>query len=212
MIAQPKSGSFTKVSAIVTVPKVNCSVTPGWTSPYGADSFHWVGFGESNKTMEQAGVVASCESPEQPNYSAQFEMYPATPTTSVVAVHPGNRVFESVRYSGGEYWLTIRNMSTGRWQNMIVKSSDKRGNAEVITSHWSWLQNFGAVQLADFGQVGFRSISFTDSHGTTGSLTSPAWTYKRVIMLGTVTNDMISVPGVVFSHGTAFDVTWKGEH
>jgi len=33
-----------------------------------------------------------------------------------------------------------------------------------------------------------------------------------VIMLGTVTNDMISVPGVVFSHGTAFDVTWKGEH
>ncbi len=226
VVATAKSGSFTNVSAIVTVPKVNCSVTPG---NFGAivEADQWVGFTQPTtrsrgySIIEQAGISEQCQ-PDQPpqsgaQYSSWFQLSPGHywqhtwgGVPSTVAVRPGNRIFEEVRYGGGAYWLTIRNLSTGHWQNAVVKYRHLGGNAEVISSYSPMFDgNFTA--LADFGQVGYRSISLTDTHGKTGSLTSPAWTYERMIMLGVSSHNMISVPGVVFSHGTAFDVTWKGE-
>jgi hypothetical protein len=120
---------FNDVSSSFTVPTITCD---GTAHVYTSD---WVGLdGFNDDTVEQDGIGAFCKRPTYvtPEYYAWIEMFPA-PTVTAFFVSPGDVMSASVRYTNGEFNLTITDVTTGQTDTVSSAcSSCERASAEWI--------------------------------------------------------------------------------
>jgi Peptidase A4 family len=154
-IAQRK---FTYVHASFVQPKISC---PGkanqWTS-------NWAGLdGFTNATVEQDGTFGFCAGTRHttPVYVAWYEMYPAG-SVNVFAVHPGDRISATVRYTRGKFVLTIADLTLGKSVTHVASCSTcQRASAEWIVERPALCSNKACTkafltELADFHQSQMR--------------------------------------------------------
>jgi Peptidase A4 family len=84
-------------------------------------------------------------------------------------------------------------------------SKCRNADAEVITEIPS--STSGTVPLADFGQVGYRTIQVTSRSGRHGAMTpSGLWTTHAIDMLDSAGHNL-ALPGLARA-GQAFRITW----
>jgi Peptidase A4 family len=143
---------FTYVHTTFVQPAITCTgVADQWTS-------NWSGLdGYNSDSVEQDGTFAHCGGADNmtPKYEAWYEMYPAN-SVSVFAVHPGDIIDSSVSYSGGEFTLTISDLSTGKTSGTTAACTTcARTSAEWIIERPELCNNAGTkcflTELADFG-------------------------------------------------------------
>jgi Peptidase A4 family len=147
-IAPGSSGTFTKVSASWTEPKVTCQKDNDLFAP-------WVGIdGYGDDTVEQTGAQAYCKT-GSPVYSAWYEMYPARPVYFMNPVSANDQFTASVvKGSGDSYTLKIEDVTKG-WTQTVTKSlsSALGGSAEAVIE--SPTGNYPAFTSTNFTGVQF---------------------------------------------------------
>jgi Peptidase A4 family len=155
-------GTYTSVTTTFTQPSVKCSSGDQYSS-------FWVGLdGYSSDSVEQTGTEADCDG-RTAEYSAWYELYPAYPVTYSNVVKPGDKITESVTFSGtSTYAMTITD-TTENWTKTTTKSSsgDARSSAEVIAEA---PYSGGVLPLANFGSVSFSNSTV---NGSTLSASNP---------------------------------------
>ena len=142
---------FTDVHSTFVQPAITC---PGaknqWTS-------NWVGLdGFNDATVEQDGSIAHCGGTDstKPVYKAWYEMYPAS-SVNVFTVHPGDVMDASVNYTGGQFVLTISDLTTGKTAtDTAACATCERASAEWIIERPAHCSNALTrcflTELADF--------------------------------------------------------------
>jgi hypothetical protein len=147
--------TYTSVSTTFTEPAVKCSSGDQYSS-------FWVGLdGYSSDSVEQTGTEADCDG-RTAEYSAWYELYPAYPVTYNETVKPGDKITETVAFSGSKtYAMTVKDTTEG-WTKTTTKSSsgDARSSAEVIAEA---PYDGGVLPLADFGTVSFSGSTVDGS-------------------------------------------------
>jgi Peptidase A4 family len=193
--------TFKKVSAIFSVPSVNCTVTPN------AFSYHWAGLdGFGNPTGERAGVASLCYQ-GSPHYWAWYEMLPESLVVDFT-LKPGDATQSTVSYnsSTGNYTLTVRDVTSRQSFTVNKKcpagSTCKRNTAEVISEGFPSAPYLGT---ADYGIENYVDTTLTSSAGHAGGFTDAAWAGWKVIQKRTVVDAM---PSGLWG-GKAFNITWK---
>jgi hypothetical protein len=140
-------GKYTSVSVSFTQPSVKCSSGDQYSS-------FWVGLdGDGSSSVEQTGTEADCNG-SRAEYSSWYELYPAAPVTYSNTVKPGDKITETVTFSGSDtYTMTIKDTTEG-WTKTTKKNSSghARSSAEVIAEA---PYSGGVLPLADFGKVSF---------------------------------------------------------
>lgn len=206
-VATPKASgvkSFTYAAANVTVPSVNCSVTPT------AFAYQWVGLdGWTDGTVEQDGVGDYCVN-GSPTYFAWSEMYPAGVDVQFY-LNPGDAVQESVNFVNGEYELSVTDVTSGQTFSVAdtCASTCSNSSAEVINEGYPSGSYTGT---ADFGQVHFDTIIIGSKKKLGGLVNSTEWKTIQVDCLGG-SGYIDTEPGpVATTTGTpaqsAFEDTW----
>src|ERR1700721_2117701 len=144
--------AFTYVHTTFVQPAIACTgVADQWTS-------NWSGLdGYNSGTVEQDGTFAHCGGADNmtPKYQAWYELFPAASVT-VFAVHAGDIIDSSVSYAGGEFTLTISDLSTGKSSGITATCADcARTSAEWIVERPELCNSAGTkcflTELADFG-------------------------------------------------------------
>jgi hypothetical protein len=205
--------AFTVASGSWTVPTVNCSKTPSTYSSF------WVGIdGYSSSTVEQTGTDSDC-SGSTARYYAWYEFYPAgSVVISSVPVSPGNKMSASVTYSGSEFTITIKNVTTGKSYSKSSRvSGAQRTSAEWIAEAPCCTRSGGILPLSDFGTVylgdDYTSVSGTND-ATDGAISGPISSYGSSVYSITMVSSggaTEAVPSSLTGDGTSFDVVWKSE-
>lgn len=142
-------------------------VQPSITCPGTADQqimSNWVGLdGYNNGTVEQDGTFAQCGGPNhtKPIYKAWYEMYPAG-SVNVFTVHPGDVIDAAVNYSGGQFVLTIADLTTGKSASTSASCAQcQRTSAEWIIERPALCNNAFThcfiTELPDFGTTTMSS-------------------------------------------------------
>ena len=143
---------FTYVHTTFVQPAITCTgVADQWTS-------NWLGLdGYNSNSVEQDGTFAHCGGSGNmtPKYEAWYELFPA-PSVNAFAVHAGDIIDSSVSYAGGEFTLTISDLSTGKSSTTTATCSTcERTSAEWIVERPELCNNAGTkcflTELADFG-------------------------------------------------------------
>jgi len=143
---------FTYVHTTFVQPAITCTgVADQWTS-------NWSGLdGYNSNSVEQDGTFAHCGGSGNmtPKYEAWYELFPA-PSVNAFAVHAGDIIDSSVSYAGGEFTLTISDLSTGKSSTTTATCSTcERTSAEWIVERPELCNNAGTkcflTELADFG-------------------------------------------------------------
>jgi hypothetical protein len=189
-------GTYTSVTTTFTQPAVKCSSGDQYSS-------FWVGLdGYSSETVEQTGTEADCDG-KTAEYSAWYELYPAYPVTYNEPVKPGDKITESVTFSGTKtYTLTITDSgSSDSWTKTTTKSSsgDSRSSAEVIAEA---PYDGGVLPLADFG-----SVSFSGSTVDGGTLASSDPTGINMV----ADSNGAAEATIGSLSGGSFGITWNSQ-
>lgn len=207
--------SFTDAKASWIVPTALCSSTPNTYAAF------WVGLdGYTSSTVEQTGTDSDCNG-KTPSYYAWYEFYP-NPSIVVgsVPVSPGNTMSAEVSYSGGEFTITITNVTTGKSFSKSAKvSRATRTSAEWIAEAPCCTNSGGILPLADFGTVSL-GLDYTGVNGTNTAANSTSGGSIPIEKFGTVEAiTMVSskggvdeaVPAPLTADGTSFTVTWRSK-
>lgn len=114
--------SVTRVSTDFTIP--NVSGTTGQTVAY------WVGFGQGDPGIQQAGITGTVGS----GWSAWWEMWPNVghsfnPPTPP---HAGDVMQFIVTFGSGVYTLSVNDVTRGWTQSTRQASPDREGYGEVV--------------------------------------------------------------------------------
>jgi len=152
--ASGSTDEYTSVSTTFTQPKVTCSSGDQYSS-------FWVGLdGYASSSVEQTGTEADCVG-STAEYSAWYEMYPANPVTYGNTVRPGDKIVETVSFSGTNKYKLYLDDKTEGWTKSTTKTgSYKRSSAEVIAEA---PYSGGVLPLADFGTVDFTASTVNGS-------------------------------------------------
>jgi Peptidase A4 family len=178
------SGQFTSVSASWVQPTATCT---GFGDQYSA---FWVGLdGYSSSTVEQTGTEVDCAG-RTAEYSAWYELYPAYPVYFKNAVRPGDSFTGSVTYSGGQFTITLADV-TAKWSQTYTQAvaSAVRSSAEVIAEAPSSSTSGSVLPLTNFGTVNFTGATV---NGTTNLCSASGVTE---ITMPSVSVSALSCPG-----------------
>jgi hypothetical protein len=206
---------FRAIKATFFVPFMNCTVTPGTTSPGnpGNYSSHWVGLdGFASHTVEQDGIEADCFS-GSPHYDAWHEVFPRREQPVRMQISPGDSVTASVRYSSStrKYRLEVMDNTNGNHFTVHQRCAGAacvRSSAEAISEAPS--DDKGILPMADYGASSFSAISITGGSGQTGGIKSSHWSHSKIIQVGVSSGRTIASPTAL--HGKSFDVYWLGQN
>ena len=196
-----KGATFTYVAATWTQPAVSCPV------PNARVSF-WIGLdGFGNGTVEQAGTFVKCALNAAPTYQAFWEMFDGThsPGAEPFAVSPGDKIFASVKYTGGSYVLEVRDKTNHQHLTVTEQCAKvcQRSIAEWIVER----PGSGTYPLANYSKVEFNGAKAEGTPGGSGGI-SAFPDVLRVTMLHA--GKKLSTPSNLGSHGggKAFHCTW----
>lgn len=198
---QPTTGSVTAVYGTWVVPSVS-----GTGTSY---SSVWVGIdGYKSSTVEQIGTSQDIVN-GRAQYYAWFEMYPAYPVTiTSLTIHAGDTMNASVTYAGGNFTLSITDVTTGKSYSTVQSApSAKRSSAEWIVEAPS--SQRGVLPLANFGSATFTSAQAT-INGVRGNIDAPQWQAVQVTLVSS--SGVKATPsGLTDSAaGSKFTVTFSG--
>ena len=147
-----KVGAFNGVHGQFHQPRVRCDGKKNnWTS-------EWTGLdGFNSNTVEQDGTFAACLGPHHrsPVYFAWYEMFPA-PSINAFPVKPGDLIDSAVSFAGGQFTLTISDMTSNKTATVSGACSEcLRSSAEWIVERPALCNNAGTscfiTALANFG-------------------------------------------------------------
>jgi len=200
--------SFTSAKASWKVPKATCSSGHQYAA-------FWVGLdGYSSSSVEQTGTDSDCVG-ATPSYYAWYEFYPKPSfQISGLTIKPGDEMSASVVYSGGEFTVTITDVTTGKsFTKSATVSGAKRSSAEWIAEAPCCTGSGGILPLADFGTVlfGEDSTGVSGTNFATDSTVSGAigkFPTIEQITMQTSGGTKEAVPSGLSSDGTSFSVTW----
>lgn len=142
----------------------------------------WVGLGgysvSSNK-LEQAGTSADCKPDGTASYYAWYELVPADSVNIDLKIDPGDVIVSSVVASGSKILVQIIDRTRGtRFTRRLTMSAPDLTSAEWIAEAPAECSSGNDCQqfsLTNFNSVTF-SRTFAIGNGTSGTITSPAWT------------------------------------
>jgi len=196
-----KGATFTNVSASWTQPTVSCPV------PTARVSF-WIGFdGFGDGTVEQAGTFVKCTLNGPVTYQAFWEMFDGkhSPGGEPFDVSPGDKIFASVKYTGGAYVLEVRDKTSHKHLEVTKQCAKvcQRSMAEWIVER----PGSGTYPLADYTKVEFKGAKADGTPGGSGGI-SAFPDILEVTMLHA--GKKLSAPSNLDSRdgGKAFHCTW----
>lgn len=173
-------GTYTSVASTWIQPAIKCTANGQYIAS-------WVGLdGYSSSSVEQTGTEMTCAG-TTPEYSAWYEMYPASPVTYSSTVKPGDKMTASVVFSGtSTYVLTITDSTQG-WSHATTKSAAglARSSAETVVE--------ASTPLSAYGSIAFTGCTANGAP------------------LGSSNPIVIASPGLTVSpitNGTNFSVSW----
>jgi hypothetical protein len=201
-LTSPQNGVVTDVRGSWSVPAVTGT---RWGSSYSAA---WVGIdGYSDNTVEQIGTEQDWIW-GRAVYYAWFEMYPKQAYRILAPLSPGDNVTGEVKYTGGQFTLTLNDTS----KNWTFTTNQSLSGAQSQSAEWimeapsSW---WGVLPLANFRTVTFTNASFT-INGTT---------YTNIAAFGASSYDKINMvtrlgapkatTSSLSNNGSSFYVTWN---
>ena len=202
--------SFTNAIGSWIQPTVTCSTGTEYAA-------FWVGIdGYSDGTVEQTGTLAECFG-GTPVYSAWYEFYPLEAIIIIpsIVVKPGDKIYTDVKYSGGEFILTIKDETTG-------KSFQKKGNQSATRSSAEWIaeapccSGSSPYPLADFGTALFGKDSTSIANTNYAVETSHSGAFNTfpgadviaITMVNGTTSAQEAVPSSPSSDGSSFSIKW----
>jgi hypothetical protein len=199
----------TDVKGSWIVPKIQgtCPATNQYSS-------FWVGIdGFSSNSVEQTGTDSDCQGGAAVYY-AWFEFYPKpSHLISGLTISAGDTISAEVKYSGGKFTTTLRDVTTGQSYSASAKVNAQRSSAEWIAEAPS--SSGGILPLADFGTVSFgtdyTSVASTNDatiSGTTGNIGSFA-NVVAITMVNNAGTATKAAPSSLSTDGTSFQVTWQ---
>lgn len=204
------AGSVNDVKASWVVPAIQgtCPSTNEYAS-------FWVGIdGYSSSTVEQTGTDSDCQN-GSPRYYAWYEFYPKPSfIINSITIHPSDKIFAEVKYSGGRFTVTITDLTTGQ----TFSNSAKVNNAQRSSAEWIAEAPYsgGILPLADFGTVyfgydstGAASTCYATIGGVTGPIGSFGSSVQKITMVSqSSTTTLKAQPSALSSDGTSFTITW----
>jgi hypothetical protein len=196
--------SFTSVKGRWVQPTASCPTSKGQYSSF------WVGLdGYNSNSVEQTGTDADCVGTNRPSYYAWYELYPAAPVNLGLTITPGDTISARVTVSGSSFTLFLKDVTTGQ----SFSTTKSVGGAQLSSAEWvaeapssCSVHSCKVLPLANFGKVRF-SGSYTTGDGHTGTISDPAWSNDKVVMV-TSGGSVKAQPSNLNSAGTAFTVTW----
>ncbi|GAA5200465.1 hypothetical protein GCM10023322_78420 [Rugosimonospora acidiphila] len=145
-------------------PTVTCSHPDDVFAP-------WVGLdGDGSPTVEQLGVQTDCFRGAAA-YQLWTEMYPAAPvyqSTTTYPVGPGDHMEAGVQYSGGTFYLTMRDITRGWvYLSQATMSGAQRVSAEaIVEAPTGAYPNFGTLNFTstqlNYGPIGQEPVTALD--------------------------------------------------
>lgn len=218
-VAHRSGVRFRTVSARWRVPAVNCrSTSPGFSSM-------WVGIGgfdSSSSGLEQAGTESDCSAAGQAQYTAWYELLPASARTIGLRVRAGDLIGASVNVSGHRVTVVIDDLTTHRrFARALTASVLDTTSADWILEAPSACDSGGqcrTLPLADVGRAGFGSARAVTLGGHTGTVSGPRWGRTRLVLAaggvrfagaGSSSSSAQAVPSALTGAGSAFTVSYQ---
>jgi len=209
-------GSVTAAKASWTVPTVTCGGSRHSASAY---SSFWVGIdGYSSSTVEQTGTDSDCSGSE-PVYYAWYEFYPNPSYEASLTIKPGDRISAEVSYAGGEFTITITDVTSGKsFSKSAQVSSAQRSSAEWIAEAPSSCTRRGCsvLPLADFGTVDFgedytgvSGTCYATVSGVTAAIGSFGANVSEITMVSNSGAPEAVPSGFSAADGSSFSIAWK---
>ena len=201
--AHRAGAQFTDVRGSWTQPVVRC--------PQGGTySSFWLGLdGYPSDHVEQVGTGADCVQATMPSYYAWYELYPGPRVRMPMVIRPGDRIEAEVGHGGGGTSLRLRNLSAGRaFATTHQGPTGPLASAEWVAEAPSACSGAGCtvLPLADFGTVAFSGCSADGAPGSSGTITSTAWSSDALTMV-TRSGVVIAQPSDVTADGASFSVS-----
>ena len=178
-------------------------------------SSFWVGIdGLVSSTVEQLGTESACIKGTA-TYFAWYEFYPQVPhRIQAIRASPGDTIYAEVRYSAGQFNLTMVDWTTGKsFTKLGSVKSPQLSSAEWIAEAPS--SRTGIVPLADFGSVKFGQdlpgVSGT-CYATVSGVAGPIGSFgSRVFQITMVAPDFTvkAQPSTLTTDLSSFTVVWK---
>ncbi len=210
-ISADSGQTIKRIQALFTVPDINCAKSTLGTN--GAVYSDWAGLdGLFNKTVEQAGVGASCSSTTAPaTYFGFWEMAPNDAFT-FTGVSPGDAIVVVVQRVSTGWELVWQDRTTGGSVTTVqpcpTGSTCRDASAEEITEDFSGSVANG-FNLADFALDNQTDLLATSGSGRNGSLGSGGlWTSDVIDMVDPTGTHHLATPGPLYG-GQAFYVGWN---
>lgn len=211
-VAAGKHQKFNYVHSTFVQPAVTCSGKPHTFVSA------WVGIdGFTSGTVEQEGTDVHCAGKGNmtPIYSAWYEMYPDF-SHSVFNVHAGDVIDAVTSYSGGEFTLTIADLTTGKsFTNVATCAECQRSSAEWIVERPALCSSAACTsayltRLPDFGSITMGGDEASVDGGPVKGISS--FTNWRIYMVDNAPGGgFISLDGTspLSADGKSFEVDWQ---
>jgi hypothetical protein len=198
--ASDEGTDFNVVKATWVQPAVTCPQPNAWT-------VFWVGLdGWWNDTVEQGGSSAECVN-GVPQYATWWEMFPTNAITTVFSISAGNKITARVTYKPATttFVISVKDITTGRsfteHEQCASDITCDRSSADVIAEDVGEFGGSSFFPLADYGTMGFRGASVTDTAGHSGTITGSNWLNAAVTE---------SAGGITYASVSALDRTGNG--
>jgi hypothetical protein len=213
-VAAGKHQKFNYVHSTFVQPAITCS---GKKDP---NMSAWVGLdGFTSGTVEQEGTDAHCVGPGHltPKYYAWYEMFPDF-SHAVFPVHPGDVIDATTSYSGGNFTLTIADLTTSKsFTNVATCAECQRSSAEWIVERPALCSSPECTsafltRLPDFGTITMGGDEASVDGGPRKGISG--FTNWRIYMVDNAPGGgFISLDGTspLSASGEVFAVTWQRE-
>lgn len=179
----------------------------------------WVGLGgfsRSSAALEQVGTELDCTAVGQVLSAGWYEVVPQPSRRISMRIRPGDRMQASVQVDRSGVAFQLSDQTTGRsFRQMLKPRRTDTGSADWIVEAPSGCLAPGdceTLPLANFRTITITSARAVTGSGGTGSISSPKWSYTRVLLL-TDTGALdprdrgaAAVPSPLRAGGTAFAV------
>jgi hypothetical protein len=211
--------SFHSVSAEWRVPTATC------TDGEATYSSMWVGLGgysTSADALEQTGTEADCTASGTAEYSAWYELVPASSHAVSLSIEPGQLIYASVTESGGRVTLTLKDLSDGSsFRRTFTPTDLDVSSAEWIVeapSNCATSSSCTILPLADFSDAGFSDARASTASGHRGTVTSRWWTTTRITLESSSGSAFAAyrsstaseaTPSALADGGSSFAVTYR---
>jgi hypothetical protein len=188
----------TQVIGSWTQPYATCAIgETSWSAP-------WVGIdGDISNTVEQTGTDSDCKS-GHPNYYAWYEMYPKSPVTISMAVHPGDSFTAKVSYSSGIFTITLSDNTTH------ATFTTRQSSTKAARTSVEWIMEGPSNSgLTNFGTIPFGNAPTGSDSATINGLSAPLSSFPNPEQITMVNGS--GAPRAVPSPlaNSAFSVAWK---